>query len=114
MWGNNFYNQLGYKTAKSSTPIKVMDNIKSINFVGSQSSAITENNTLYMWGRETNVTVDNVLYVSIGQFSYGNNHYGIIKTDGSLYMWGDNNSGELGNGESGTSYVTSPIKVEIE
>ena len=114
MWGDNFYNQLGYSVAKSPIPTKVLDNIKLIDFAGCQSSAITEDNVLYMWGRETNITVDNVLSVSIGQLSYGNNHYGVIKTDGSLYMWGDNLSGELGNGKSGTYAKSStPIKIEI-
>lgn len=114
MWGDNFYNQLGYSVAKSSTPTKVLDNIKSINFAGCQSSAITEDNVLYMWGRETNITIDDTISVSIGQFSYGKNHFGIIKTDGSLYMWGYNTSGELGNGESGAYAKSStPIKIEM-
>ncbi|MEE0618752.1 MAG: hypothetical protein U0N91_00070 [Oscillospiraceae bacterium] len=113
MWGDNFYNQLGYSTTHSSTPKKIMDNIKSISFAYSQSSAITEDNVLYMWGQEINGTIDNVLSVNIGTDGYGCNHYGVIKTDGNLYMWGNNSSGECGNGDSETSDVTPPIKVEI-
>lgn len=90
-----------------------MDNIKSISFAYSQSSAITEDNVLYMWGQEINGTIDNVLFVNIGTDGYGCNHYGVIKTDGSLYMWGNNTSGECGNVDSETSDVTPPIKIEI-
>lgn len=110
-WGNNFYNQLGYSTAKSSTPTKVIDNIKSIIFVGSQSSAIAENGRLYIWGRSSSGTLDDVALVAIGRFSYGKNHFGIIKTDETLYMWGDNGFGQLGNGTTEDS--TTPIKIEI-
>ena len=42
------------------------------------------------------------------QVSAGYQHMGAVKTDGTLWMWGSNNNGQVGNGVDGTSY-SSPI-----
>lgn len=44
-----------------------------------------------------------------GVLSLSANNYAVIKADGSLWMWGSNGSGQLGNGTTVSSYV--PIKV---
>lgn len=37
---------------------------------------------------------------------------GLIKNDGTLWLWGQNRFGQIGNGKSGTNnYVLSPVKV---
>ena len=48
--------------------------------------------------------MDNVVSVSLGY-----EHSGAITKDGSLYMWGDNYYGELGDGTTENRYT--PIKV---
>lgn len=114
MWGQNAYGCLG-GIASSKVPSMLMENVKSVSLGrGDHSAAITTDGSLYMWGANTfgelgngnygwegNSSVpikimDNVEYVSLGT-----EHSAAITTDGSLYMWGDNFFGQLGNGKSG-------------
>ena len=46
----------------------------------------------------------------VAAVSCGTGHTGAIKTDGSLWMWGNNFSGQIGNGEYRTEQKT-PVKV---
>lgn len=138
-WGFNFYAQLGNGTRERSTvPTKVLDNVAAISLGSGHTAAIKTDGTLWMWGRnnlgqlgnggagnekdkygDSYQTVpvkvlDNVVAVSCGSLSTA-----AIKTDGTLWMWGNNNRGQLGNGgagnekswEGGTPYQTVPVKV---
>ena len=135
VWGDNATGGLENGTSeKSSTPIKIMDNVTSVSLGDDHSAAITTDGSLYMWGdnwlgqlgystQEDNHTtpntpgahilhspikiMDNVACVSLGGYYYS----AAITTDGSLFMWGSNNAGQLGNGEAGEVYSTTPIKI---
>ena len=87
------------------------------------SAVIDKNGSLWMWGEDSDgqlgydpgdtdwdgttplKVMDNVASVSLGQdFSAA------VKTDGSLWVWGDTSGGQLGNGtDSGQAYT--PVKV---
>ncbi|EWM52402.1 RCC1 domain-containing protein [Ruminococcus flavefaciens] len=128
-WGCNRNGQLGNgKSGESeieSEPLKIMDNVQYVSLGGEQSAAITEDGSLYMWGQndfgqvgngksgeseiqtEPVKIMDNVQYVSLGL-----NHSAAITKDGNLYMWGSNDSGQLGNGEEGyKAFSAVPIKI---
>lgn len=127
MWGNNEYGQLGDGTTTNrSEPVKVMEDVKSISLAESwdlYSAAIKTDGSLWMWGNNrygqlgdgttTNrkkpiKILEGVKSVSLagsleGYFSAA------IKTDGSLWTWGGNSHGQLGDGT--TTNRTEPIKV---
>ena len=129
-WGNNSDGQLGNgSTAKSFIPVKIMDNVISVSCGEHFTAAIKADGTLWMWGRSDygqlgnggsqNATnrdgkpiqtvpvkmMDNVIAVSCGA-----GYTGAIKTDGTLWMWGNSNLGQLGNG-SNDSYCATPIQI---
>ena len=128
-WGWNKYGQLGNgKSGESeleAEPVKIMDNVRYASTFDSHSAAITEDGSLYMWGcndfgqigngksgeneiqTEPVKIMDNVKYVSLGM-----NFSAAITEDGSLYMWGENDSGQLGNGKTGLD-TSSDVPVKI-
>lgn len=83
MWGDNYYGQLGNGKSggditsydggiESKTPIKIMENIKSVSLGYDHSAAITEDGELYVWGSNE--------YGQLGtsdeiMFTYGYNSY---------------------------------------
>ena len=72
--------------------------------------AITEDGSLYVWGRYGNGSlVPTKILADVKSVSLEGYHSGAITEDGSLYMWGGNNSGQLGNGT--TIGSDKPIKI---
>ncbi len=130
MWGGNGWGQLGNGTTRGATkPIKVLDDVAAVSCGNYYTAAIQTDGSLWMWGSNTggqlgnggagNSThengwtiqtvpikvMDGVTAVSCGS----GGHVAAVKVDGSLWMWGSNGDGELGNG--GTMDSTVPIKV---
>lgn len=113
MWGYNNYGQLGTndRTHRSS-PVQTVSggtNWKLVSTGDYYTAAIKTDGSLWSWGRNTyselgtNNTTNRsspVQTVSGGtdwkQVSAGRRHTAAIKTDGTLWVWGDNNYGVLG------------------
>ena len=100
-WGGNY--------GKGTVPVKVLDHVASVrgNYV------LTKDDSLYWCGNEEGSVptkkLDHVTsFVSDGYY-YEGSTAGAITKDGSLYMWGNNWNGQLGNGT--TEYSSVPIKV---
>ena len=117
MWGSGSSGQLGNNNTvfnvEKSSPVQTVSggtNWKKISVGGSHTAAIKTDGTLWMWGSNTNGrlgdnTVTNrsspVQTVSGGtnwmQVSAGAAHTAVIKTDGTLWTWGNNGNGRLGD-----------------
>ena len=125
MWGENSDGQLGNgSTTNRSTPVKIMENVATVSLGAWHSAAITKDGSLYMWGYnnygqlgngssgnyEKSVSpikiMENVAAVSLGAW-----HSAAITKDGSLYMWGENSDGQLGNGT--TNNLTRPQRIAV-
>lgn len=126
VWGRNLDGQLGDDTTiDSSVPVQTVD--QAYNWVspdgGSFFSVGTKiDGTLWLWGRNSNgyigdYTIESksspVQTISLGndwaQASGGESASAGIKSDGSLWIWGDAIYGQLGNGTFSPS-VSSPIQ----
>jgi alpha-tubulin suppressor-like RCC1 family protein len=128
LWGWNAYGQLGNNTVTSaSSPIQTVSagtNWKLVSAGYYHFSAIKTDGTLWSWGQNTKGQLgDNTLVKKsspVQTIPGGTNwkfvtcgliHTAAIKADGTLWMWGDDSSGQLGNNLSGFGLAySSPIQ----
>jgi len=125
-WGGNQYGQLGDGTTERRlTPVKIMDDIIYVSVGNNHTAAIKSDRSLWMWGynwegqigdgtktdkynkndKLTPVKVmDDVIYVMASS-----DHTVVIKSDGSLWTWGGNQYGQLGDGT--TERRLTPVKI---
>jgi alpha-tubulin suppressor-like RCC1 family protein len=113
-WGRNNVGQLGDNTATNrSTPVTTFaggTNWKQVSGGGYHTAAIKTDGTLWTWGTNTNGRLgDNTATnrstpvttfaggTNWKQVAGGYNHTTAIKTDGTLWTWGLNTSGQLGD-----------------
>jgi alpha-tubulin suppressor-like RCC1 family protein len=114
-WGQNSYGQLGdnfdYSISSPTQTITGGSNWKQVACGEEHTAAIKTDGTLWLWGFNgygqlgDNTTVikrsSPVQTVTGGtnwkQVDCGYDHTAAIKTDGTLWTWGRNNNGQLGN-----------------
>jgi len=115
-WGFNYYGELGVNdagaTANRSTPVTTFaggTNWKQVSGGGYYTAAIKTDGTLWTWGNNSNgqlgdntsTTRSTPVTTFAGgtnwkQVACGFNHTAAIKTDGTLWTWGNNVFGQLG------------------
>lgn len=125
LWGENNYGQLGDNTlVPKSSPIQTIaggTNWKQVVCGQRFAGAIKTNGQLWMWGMNSSGQLGNnaatnlsspVQTVSGGigwkQLAVGQTYSAAIKTDGTLWLWGANASGQLGR--NNTTAVSSPVQ----
>ena len=112
-WGDNSFGQLGDGTTTTRTvPVQIgSDTYQAVSAGLNFSLAIKSDGTLWAWGDNSfeqlglgdNSPTYSTVPVQIGSDAYqavsaGTGHSLALKSDGSLWAWGDNNHGELGDG----------------
>lgn len=98
MWGDNGWGQIGDGTYKrSDSPVKVMDNVKSVSCGYGFTAAVKTDGTLWMWGQSMENTPKQYLE-DVSCVSNGSHFCAALKNDGSLWTRSihDSNYGELG------------------
>jgi alpha-tubulin suppressor-like RCC1 family protein len=111
-WGRNLNGQVGNGNANSQTsPIQVLTNVVAIAAGDYHSLAIKNDGTIWAWGNNaegqfgnfTTSTIPQTIPIQIGSLntwssvSAGSHSTGVM-SDGSVWAWGNNTSGQLGNG----------------
>jgi alpha-tubulin suppressor-like RCC1 family protein len=118
LWGHNDAGQLGVNDITNrSSPTQIIGggNWKQTSFGGwstatSFTGGIKSDNTLWMWGANVYGQLGNSSTTKVSspvqiigggtnwkQVSTGNQHTAAVKTDGTLWTWGRNNYGQLGD-----------------
>lgn len=131
-WGYNGYGNLGDGTlvdAKTmpSTPVKIADgsylkNVESIDASANSTCALTSAGAMYCWGYNgygelgdgttTNRSIPTLVTGLSSGVSYMMTsvaHTCAVKANGSLYCWGLNDNGQVGDNTS--TQRTSPVQV---
>lgn len=118
MRGKEAYKDLGNgKFEQSASFVKVMENVSSVSCDGSNTAVIKTDGSL--WVFTYHYYDQNLNYFlqftpkkvmdDVVSASYNNGTMAAIKADGSLWTWGNNLSGQLGNGTMENSDV--PVRV---
>jgi len=127
MWGNNSYGQLGQgDTTNRSTPTQVgfgvYSNWTQVSTAFTFTLALQSNGSLWTWGQNNygqlgnnTTTATFSSYVQMGsvstwtQTSAGANHALAIRSNGTLWAWGNNSFGQLGL--SDLTNRSSPVQI---
>jgi alpha-tubulin suppressor-like RCC1 family protein len=115
-WGANWSGQLGDETdgsgADKNTPVQIMSSgVSSVALGGSHTCAVKQDGSLWCWGANwsgqlgdgyvhypySNTPVQ-IMSSGVSSVALGGDHTCAVKQDGSLWCWGDNEYGQLGNG----------------
>jgi hypothetical protein len=126
-WGQNANGQLGKNDqVNRSSPVQVgaLTNWSDIKGGNVHTIAIKKDGTLWTWGGngsgqlgQTPAGVSRSSPTQVGalttwsKISSGNLHSLATKTDGTLWLWGSNNYGQLGQND--TAYRVSPVQVGV-
>jgi len=133
-WGNGDVGRLGDGTTgtDSATPVTVSEisNAVKIRAGDSATCALLADRTAKCWGKNEEgqlgnetpsaeestpvaVNLTDIIDIHVnGAADTENSHFGCaVTTDGSVYCWGDNQYGQVGNGSSGSTNVLTPTQV---
>lgn len=125
-WGDNLFGQLGDGTrASRSTPAKVLDQVTAVSMGGYHAAALRADGTLWLWGsnidgqlgtgQATEVLQTQPVQVPLNgavlAVAAGTGHTVAILEDGSLWVWGRNDQGQLGLDPDTAALVPQPTQV---
>lgn len=110
-------------TSHQSSPVQTItggNDWKQVSVGGNHTAAIKTNGSLWLWGRNSwgvigdNTTTDRSSPVQTAtggtnwkQVACGTSHTAAIKTDKTLWLWGNGNSGQLG----GSVSTSTPVQI---
>lgn len=128
LWGENRMGEIGNglcgvldQGATVYTPYHVMDNVIKFKLGNFCTMALKSNHNLYAWGdkiagikyafsltKRNVVTLPTLMLSDVVDFDCDLTAFA-IRSDGSLWGWGYNDDGNVGNGS--TSFVAQPVKI---
>jgi alpha-tubulin suppressor-like RCC1 family protein len=128
-WGANNEGQLGDNTTTNrSTPVSVLGFSRAFSIAAGGNSSIAMSEVALVWGSNSNGQLGNggttpafrasaapvPAFFSGGIFTFavGGTHILALRNDGSVWAWGGNDSGQIGNGTTGGN-VLAPVQIGL-
>lgn len=134
MWGVNGSGQTSLSTTtfptsvNTPTQVGVLTTWKQVAITSLTTVALRTDGTMWAWGGDTfgvlgqglggNATssaTTTILQVGVGTtwatVDGGNNFIVALKTDGTMWAWGANASGQLGQGGATTTHINTPTQI---
>lgn len=124
-WGDDSQGQLGNGAGGSSnTPVQVtsVTNAIAVEVYNNTSCALIANGTIRCWGNNDHSKIGNALAPNPAQTAYfvaaiddavdvavGYDHVCAVEGSGTAYCWGNDASGQLGNGGGGNQGVPGQV-----
>jgi len=125
-WGWNGQGQLGDGTTENRyTPVRIMEDVAMVSAGRDHTAAIKTDGSLWVWGLndrgqlgdgtttrrlEPVHIMDDVAAVAASGITGAFAHHTLaVKTDGSLWAWGANTNGQLGDGTTEDRH--SPVHI---
>lgn len=130
-WGFNGWGEIGIGAASGNILLPVQVGVGTAGFTNmiavsagtNTSMALKSDGTVWLWGRSQegqigngvadiyqNTPVKNTTLTNISQIDAGNLHNVARRSDGTVWAWGMNNRGQVGNGTSGGNQLT-PVQI---
>lgn len=130
-WGDNSYGELGNGgTTSNSTPMQIsgLTSVVAIAAGGGHSLALRSDGTVWAWGQNYagqlgaattgyctgtpcgTIPVQVNGLNSVVAIAASGGHSLALRSDGTVWAWGDNSVGQLGNSSAGSG-TTSPVQV---
>jgi alpha-tubulin suppressor-like RCC1 family protein len=121
-WGGNDFGQLGYvqdldlSPRQVGSPGNLLTGIIAIAAAAGHSAALRSDGTVWSWGwngngemgnntgggqTESGVVPIKAQISDVTQIAVGSDHTSVLKADGTVWSWGWNQHGEVGNGTTG-------------
>ena len=123
-YSEEFLSETGLSNGKEDKPVKILENIDSVDENGPPPFAIDKDGNLWSWGgykgaelgqgreyaknAKPQIILDNVKII-VRSYDRGDPTIYALKNDGTLWAWGNNKYGAVGNGT--TENVLSPVKI---
>jgi len=112
--GGNSFGQLGIGSKRNSpdpTHLPTLDGTGVRKLVcWTQSAAITHNGSLYVWGTGDHLTPYQVKTTNaVKDLCIGNNFSVMLDVQGTVWSWGTNSGGELGQGDYEARLDLTPV-----
>jgi alpha-tubulin suppressor-like RCC1 family protein len=117
-WGSNIAGQLGDGTQNSRVVPGRVTFLAGVTQIaaGDQNTLALSNGRPYWWGRrclECGILPPPALHsvdlTGVTKVATGRNHYLAVRSDGTLWSWGDNYSGQLGDGTA--DHRRDPVRI---
>lgn len=109
------------------TPVKTMDDVIAVSCGYWNTAAIKTDGSLWIWGsNDGGQLADGELHTfgssltprkvmdNVTSVSCGGSQIAAVTADGTLWTWGGNDCGELGNGRTGTNYLSDGTPIQLK